>query len=112
MKVTSRNLGPNLKKLASFQNSYKISADIEKNHFGQKRLPFCQYLIFFWSSFFTNNFILILFKDFEMKNEVHSNSFFLGAIFRGSLGVPPPNFSKNYFYKKLPINNIEKVKNF
>ena len=57
-----------------------------------------------------------MFKDFEIKNGGHRESwgghFFWVPPFDRGFGGDPLNFSKNYFYQKLLINNIEKVKNF
>ena len=57
-----------------------------------------------------------MFKDFEIKNGGHRESwgghFFWVPPFDRGFGGDPLNFSKIFFYQKLLINNIEKVKNF
>ena len=50
-----------------------------------------------------------MFKDFEIKNGGH---FFWVPPFDRGFGGDPLNFSKIFFYQKLLINIIEKVKNF
>ena len=55
-------------------------------------------------------------KDFEIKNVGHRESwwghFFWVPPFDRGFGGDPLNFLKNYFYQKLLINVVEKVKNF
>ena len=57
-----------------------------------------------------------MFEDFEIKNGGHRESlgghFFWVPPFDRGFGGDPLNFSKFFFYQKLLINNIEKVKDF